>query len=207
MTAVSDGQKRRWRTMSTSDSPSKARLRQAVSGAVLRGDFTLASGKKSTFYLDGKQVTLSGPGLYELACVLLEMIGDDAVEAIGGLTMGADPIAAAVATLSAAPAGALPQVVRRARPLHAFIVRKDVKQHGTGKAVEGPPLRAGERVVVVDDVITTGGSTIQAIERIREAGAVVARAFCLVDREEGGHEALAKLGVKLEPVFSIREFV
>lgn len=188
------------------DSAAKARLRKQVAGAVLRGDFTLASGKKSTFYLDGKQVTLSGAGLFDLGCVMLEMIGDDPIEAIGGLTLGADPMAAAVAALSAAPQGLL-GTKRTRGPLQAFIVRKEAKKHGTTKWLEGPPLRAGMLVAAVDDVITTGASTIAAIERIREEGGVVRRAFCLVDREEGGREALAKLDVALEPVFSIREFL
>ncbi len=184
----------------TQESAAKGRLRAQVAGALLRGDFTLSSGKKSSYYLDGKMITLHGAGLHDLATVLLEMIGEDPIEAVGGLTLGADPIAAGVAALSAAKP--------RARgPIHAFIVRKEAKKHGTTRWLEGPPLRAGALVAAVDDVITTGAATIAAIERIREAGATVKRAFCLVDREEGGCEALAGLGVALEPVFSIREFL
>lgn len=186
------------------DSAAKARLRAQVAGALLRGEFTLASGKKSSFYLDGKQITLHAQGLHDLSTVLLEMIGDEPIEAIGGLSMGADPIAAGVAALSAAP----PAGGRKARaPIHAFLVRKEPKKHGTSRWLEGPPLRAGMKVAAVDDVITTGGSTITAIERIREAGARVETAYCLVDREEGGQEALARLGVRLIPVFSIRELL
>ncbi len=186
------------------DSQAKTRLRERVAGALLRGEFTLASGKKSSYYLDGKQITLHAQGLHDLAVVLLEAIGDDPIEAIGGLSMGADPIAAAVAALSVLP----PPAGRKARaPIHAFLVRKEPKKHGTSRWLEGPPLRSGVRVAAVDDVITTGGSTITAIERTREAGAVVDRAYCLMDREEGGREALAALGVKLESVFSIREFL
>lgn len=182
------------------DTSARTRLRERVAGALLRGDFTLSSGKKSSYYLDGKQITLHGAGLCELASVLLDMIGEDPIEAVGGLTLGADPIASAVAAFSALRA-------RPGGPIHALIVRKEAKKHGTTRWLEGPTLRAGARVAAVDDVITTGAATIAAVERIREAGFVVQRAFCLVDREEGGREALAALGVRLEPVFSIREFL
>jgi len=117
---------------------------------------------------------------------------------VGGLTLGADPIAAGVATVSG-EAGS-------ADALRAFIVRKEVKAHGTGRAIEGPPLGAGDRVVLVDDVITTGAAFLTAADRVAEAGAAVLEAICVVDREEGGREALAERGIPLFALFSRSEF-
>ena len=112
------------------------------------GDFVLSSGRRSDFYFNGKQVTLEGRGLYLASLLILERCRELRVDAIGGLTLGADPIAAGVAALSG-----------EREPLRAFIVRKEVKDHGTARLIEGPPLHDGDRVMVVDDVITTGGSS------------------------------------------------
>jgi orotate phosphoribosyltransferase len=146
------------------------------------GDFTLASGRKSTFYFDSKRTTLLPEGAWLTAREILRTLREKRIqaEAIGGLTLGADPIVC--------PAAALSHV--EGPPLRAFIVRKEAKGHGTGRRIEGT-LPPGARVVVVDDVVTTAGSTLQAIDAVTEAGHPVAAVLCLVDREEGGAEKLA----------------
>ena len=160
------------------------------------GDFVLSSGRRSDFYFDGKQVTLDGRGLYLVSRLILQRCREIGVTAVGGLTLGADPIASGVAALS----GADPQ------PLRAFIVRKEVKAHGTGKAIEGPTLQPGERVAIVEDVITTGAATLTACERVVEAGATPVEAIVIVDREEGGREALAERGLPVHALFRRSEF-
>ncbi len=137
--------------------------------------FTLASGRQSPYYFNCKPTTLNPEGMNLIGSLLVELLADADVTAAGGLTLGADPLAAALAVIS----------YQRGKPVKAFIVRKDVKGHGTRSALEGD-VEAGERVVILDDVITTGGSTITAIERAREAGLIVDRVIALIDREEGG---------------------
>jgi orotate phosphoribosyltransferase len=172
-------------------------LRRLVSErAFTYGDFVLTSGRRSDYYVDGKQVTLDGLGLHMVATLALERCRELGVDAVGGLTLGADPIAAAVAALSGSSD----------RPLTAFIVRKEVKAHGTARAIEGPPLREGMRVMLVDDTLTTGGTFLQAQERVRETGAVTVEAFCVVDREEGGADALAAAGIPVHALFRRSEF-
>lgn len=147
------------------------------------GEFTLVSGRKSKFYFDSKKTTLSSEGAYLVAAQLLQMIRELPIdaEAIGGMTLGADPIVAAVAALSHLAKA----------PLDAFIVRKEAKEHGTGRQIEGM-LNASSRVIIVDDVVTTGGSTLKAIEAAEQAGHRVVAVVCLVDREEGGAQLLSK---------------
>jgi orotate phosphoribosyltransferase len=151
------------------------------------GDFLLASGKRSDYYIDCRTTTLHANGGRLAGIILFDDIRKNfpQVEAVGGLTMGADPIACNVATASAHYATAHPG----APLIHAFLVRKAEKTHGTGRKVEGF-LRPGAQVVIVDDVCTTGGSTVTAIEAAREAGMVVAAVYCLVDREQGGRAAI-----------------
>ena len=147
------------------------------------GDFTLTSGKKSRFYFDSKQTTLRPEGAYLTAAEVLKTLRDHQVNAsaIGGMTLGADPIVCPVAALSHLEGA----------PLAAFLVRKEAKDHGAGNRIEGLPGR-GTRVVVVDDVVTTAGSTLEAIEAAQEAGLEVVAVVCLVDREEGGTEKLRR---------------
>jgi orotate phosphoribosyltransferase len=159
------------------------------------GDFMLVSGRRSDFYFNGKQVTLEGRGLYLASLLILDRCRELRVDAIGGLTLGADPIAAGVAALSGAD-----------RPLRAFIVRKQAKEHGTGALIEGPPLRAGDRVMVVDDVITTGGSLLKAVDALADQPVEVVEALALVDREEGGREAIEARGLSVHALFTRREF-
>ena len=151
-----------------------------------RGQFTLASGRQSTLYIDARLTTMSPDGLALIGPLALSALRDAAweVDAVGGLTLGADPVSYAVAYASAATE----------RPLRAFTVRKEAKAHGTGRLIEGP-FRTGDRVAVIEDVITTGGSALRAVEAIRDAGGIVAGVLALVDREEGGREALVSAGL------------
>ena len=163
------------------------------------GDFTLASGKKSNYYIDCRLTTLDAKGAALLGSVLLHQIKEKAAEmgvafsAIGGLTMGADPIAVAIA-IASHHEGCEP-------PVHAYCVRKEPKAHGKGKQVEGN-FAAGDTVVVLDDVITTGGSTLLAIEAIEREGGKVAFVAVLVDRMEGGREAIEGAGYPVISVFT-----
>jgi orotate phosphoribosyltransferase len=172
-------------------------LRELVAvRAFTYGNFTLTSGRQSDYYVDGKQVTLDGRGLYLVARFTLEHCREQDIDAVGGLTLGADPIAAAVAALSG----------EGERPITAFIVRKEVKAHGTGRPIEGPDLRPGQRVLLVDDTLTTGGTFLQAREAVAATGATIVGALCVVDREEGGREALDAAGIKLHALFRRSEF-
>lgn len=161
------------------------------------GDFTLASGAKSDFYVDCRVTTMDAVGarlIGELGWELIRRVAAETgvtVEAVGGLTMGADPVALAVAIASGREGAG--------GPLHAFAVRKTAKAHGLGRLIEGN-FAAGQSVVVVDDVITTGGSTLQAIDAIEKEGGKVAFVMALVDREEGGKAAIEARGV---PVYAL----
>lgn len=160
------------------------------------GNFTLASGKKGTYYLDGKQVTLDPNGARLVAEGILDLLDPDAMpDAIGGMSIGADPITAAVVTMSAL----------RGTPIAGFMVRKEPKGHGTHQFIEGP-VRPGQRVVIVEDVVTTGGSSLAAIERAEAFGLKVDRVIAIVDRMEGGAEAFAKRGLPFSSLLSIRDF-
>lgn len=139
--------------------------------------FKLVSGGYSKYYFNCKKVTLSPEGMYLIGNIIFEMISDLNVKGIGGLTLGADPISNAVAYTS----------YLRGKPIESFVVRKKAKEHGTMQWIEGN-ITAGDKVVVVDDVITTGSSTIQAIARLKDAGVFVRKVIALVDRQEGGKE-------------------
>lgn len=151
--------------------------------SLMFGDFTLASGRKSNFYFDSKKTTLRPEGAYLVAAEMLQMLSEKRIDAdaVGGLTLGADPIVCPIAALS----------YTTGSPLRAFIVRKEAKDHGTTRQIEGD-LEPASRVVVVDDVVTTGGSTLKAIEAAESAGHEVVAVLCIVDREEGGAEALSR---------------
>jgi orotate phosphoribosyltransferase len=159
------------------------------------GDFTLASGKKSSYYLDGKQITLHSLGLRLVSFGLLELLRDVEFTAVGGMSIGADPIIGGVLT-AAAEAG---------RALDGFLVRKEAKGHGTNRFIEGP-VQPGASVVVVDDVVTTGGSSLLAVERIVEFGCRVACVAGIVDRKEGGAANFSARGLPFRALLTIEDF-
>jgi orotate phosphoribosyltransferase len=160
------------------------------------GDFTLASGKKAKYYLDGKQVTLDSTGSRLVAEGMLDLLAADTMPtAVGGMSIGADPITAAVITMASV----------RDIPLKGFLVRKESKGHGTNKFVEGP-VQPGDTAVIVEDVVTTGGSSLQAIERVEAFGMKVVGVLAVIDRMEGGREAFEARGYKLASLLTIRDF-
>jgi len=178
---------------------------------VLQGDFVLASGQHSKVFFDCKRVTLDPEGIHLIAGLLLDLIDDLArrdgrpIDAIGGPTIGADPIVGHVAGLSweRATQGSGSASRPALRPLRGFLVRKTTKDHGTQRAIENDIPR-GSRVVIFEDVVTTGGSTLEAITRAEEAGLEVAAVVSVVDREQGGPEALARY--RYLPLFKKSEF-
>ena len=160
-------------------------VRLLAQRSVRRGRFTLASGRESTHYVDARLTTMSPEGLAVIGPLALGAIRGRgwAADAVGGLTLGADPIAYAIALASVSA----PPLVR------AFTVRKEAKQHGTGRLIEGP-IREGDHVVIIEDVITTGGSALRAVEALQRAGAIISGILALVDREEGGRAVLEEQG-------------
>lgn len=159
------------------------------------GTFVLSSGRRSSYYIDGKQVTMAPEGLYATAQYILASLEDHRIEAdaIGGPTLGADPIAAAVALLDKIRN----EQGRPGEPLASFIVRKGAKEHGTRSQLEGPFYR-GMRTILFDDVLTTGGSVLKAASAVEAAGGTVNAIYVLVDRLEGGREAIEKAGYFFE---------
>jgi orotate phosphoribosyltransferase len=174
----------------------KEALRGLIREKALKfGSFTMASGKKATYYLDGKQVTLDAEGARLVAEGILDLLAGDPPDAVGGMSIGADPITAAVVTMSAV----------RGTPLAGFMIRKESKGHGTNQYVEGP-VKPGQRVAIVEDVVTTGGSSLTAIQRAEAFGLKVVRVIGIIDRMEGGREAFAERGYAFASLLSIRDF-
>ncbi len=164
--------------------------------SILKGDFTLASGRKSTYYINGKLTTLHSRGLYLSAKLLLERLDGARYDAFAGPTIGADPIIGALLALSA----------ERGEEKLGLLIRKEAKDHGTKNLVEGS-CSSGIRVVLLEDVATTGGSLLRAAKAIEEAGGAIARVVTLVDREEGATEALAAAGYPFDSLFKVRELL
>jgi orotate phosphoribosyltransferase len=162
------------------------------------GDFTLASGRQSKYYIDARLTTMSGTGQLMIGRLGLELLDSEGwnPRSVGGLTLGADPIAYAIAH-AAAMAG---------RTLDAFTVRKEAKAHGTSKLIEGV-FEAGAPVVVVEDVITTGESALRAIRAVRDAGGEVLGVLALVDRQEGGYENIVAAGVQVRSLATVEELL
>lgn len=163
-----------------------------------RGSFTLASGRQSDLYIDCRPTTMHPEGLAAIGPLGLHAIGERGWTpgSIGGLTLGADPVSYAIAYASQL-AGI---------PVRAFTVRKEAKTHGTGKVIEGA-FESGDRVVVIEDVITTGGSALRAAEAVRAAGGTVVGVLAVVDRSEGGHEAIEATGLEVESLVTAAEIV
>lgn len=174
----------------------RSALQQLIRDKALRfGEFKLASGKKASYYLDCREITLEAQGARLVGEGMLELLEGNMPQLVGGMAIGADPITAAILTLAGI----------RNLPLRGVMVRKEAKQHGTGKFVEGP-YREGESLVVVEDVVTTGGSSMLAIERCEAVGLKVKRVLAIIDRLEGGREAFAAKGYELTTLFTVRDF-
>jgi len=163
-----------------------------------KGHFILASGRESSFYIDARLTTMSPDGLAVIGRLGLSTIQQSGwhVDAVGGMTLGADPVSYAISYASAG----------LSRPLRAFTVRKEAKTHGTEKLIEGP-FRSGDKVVVIEDVITTGGSALRAIEAVRAEGGTVSGVLAVVDREEGGREKLESTGVSVIALATARQIM
>ena len=162
--------------------------------AYQEGDFTLSSGQKSSYYINGKQVTLKAEGALAIGRLLLSML-PDTTQGVAGLTLGADPIVTAVSVVSA----------YENCPIPALIIRKQAKGHGTQAYIEGPTLSPGATVVVLEDVVTTGKSAMLAVERLRAVGYTVNTILALVDREQGGAAFYEGQGLNFQALFSITE--
>jgi len=179
----------------------RERLKQILcEKSVKRGNFVLASGKTSNYYIDARLTTLDAEGALCTGMAVLEILKTlkPYPTAIGGLTLGADPIVAVVAALSHQQGGP---------PVAAFIVRKEPKKHGTQQYIEGYQGAPGDPVVLIDDTCTTGGSTLKALEQAKAAGFHVIAAICIVDREEGGREAIEKEHCPFYSLFTARELL
>jgi orotate phosphoribosyltransferase len=176
------------------DTEGTRRIREIAGevGAFLTGEFTLTSGKKSNYYIDGKKITLSPEGAYLVGKAIFDELIKTGVDAIGGVATGAYPIVTAVALVSHL----------EGKPIPAFIVREVTKEHGTMRKIEGH-LKQGSRVAIVDDVLTTGGSVSRAIEAVEAAKCKVVKVIVLVDRHEGGSDRLKKEGYDFTTLLSV----
>lgn len=155
----------------------------------------MASGKKAKYYLDGKQITLHSQGLRLVSEGLLKLMDGVDAQAVGGMSIGADPIVGGMLAIAGG----------QGRDLAGFLVRKEPKGHGTQKYIEGP-VTPGMKVVIVEDVVTTGGSSILAADRAKEFGLDVVLVLAIIDRMEGGRENFAKHGLKFESLLKITDF-
>jgi orotate phosphoribosyltransferase len=162
--------------------------------AYKEGDFTLSSGQKSTYYINGKLVTLDPVGAVALGRMMLAKV-PTTVQAIAGLTLGADPMVSAISVVSA----------YEGRPLPGLIIRKEAKSHGTQAYIEGPLPAAGSSIVVIEDVVTTGQSALKAVARLQDAGYEATQVLALVDRQQGGEKTYADAGIPFEALFTIAD--
>ena len=161
-----------------------------VKYAYKEGDFTLSSGVRSTYYINGKQVTLRAEGALVIGRLIWQMLPEN-TEAVAGLTLGADPMVSTVSIISAL----------ENKPIPALIIRKKSKGHGTKAYIEGPSLNPSAKVVVLEDVVTTGKSALLAVERLQAAGYEVAEIIALVDRQQGGRELYQSQGIEVSSHF------
>ncbi len=161
-----------------------------------KGNFQLSSGKQSSHYLNCKPVSLNGYGLKLISELFLELMNSE-TEAVAGLTLGADPLVSGVILLSA----------DKEIPLNGLIIRKEIKNYGTKSGIEGPHLESKTVVCVLEDVVTTAGSCLKAINKLRQNNYIVNEVLTIVDREEGGADMLRQNKVVLKSLFNIRDFV
>ena len=171
-------------------------LKKLIEKSYKKGNFTLASGKKSSHYLNCKPVSLNGEGLNLISYLFLEIM-DSRSKAVAGLTLGADPLVS----------GLIVSAASKGLELNGLIIRKEIKNYGTKSGIEGPILEKGTLVTVLEDVVTTAGSVIKAIKKLRENNYIVEEVLSIVDRQEGGYEALNNENVKLKSLFTIKDFL
>jgi len=160
------------------------------------GKFTLASEAESNYYIDGRMSAVHSKGAFLIGQAIFDRLKDESFDAIGGLEVGAVPLTAA----------AVVAFHLNGREANGFWVRDKAKAHGTKKLIEGGPVGPGTRVVILDDVLTTGGSAVKAVEAVKEAGATVVKVVCLVDRMQGARELLAAQGIAFDPLLTIADF-
>ncbi len=173
----------------------KNRLKEILlDKSVFFGDFTLASGKKSNFYIDARISTLYPESAYLIGEIMYNMLEPYPIDAVGGYSIGADPIVTSISIIS----------FLKESPIPSFIIRKEAKQHGRGKILEGN-FKKGMKVAVVDDVITTGNSIINGINTVRENGGEVLIALSVINREEGGKEKIEAMGVPYFSIFDLND--
>lgn len=177
----------------------KKRLAQIlVERSYMEGSFTLASGRHSDYYFDCRQTSLHPEGAWLIGTIFNAMLADLPIKAVGGMTMGADPLISATSVVSHI----------QSRPLAGLIVRKTVKDHGTARAIEGlANVQKGDSVAMLEDVVSTGGSVLQACERVEEAGLTIATICCVLDRDEGGREKINEAGYTVRSIFTRPELV
>ena len=171
-------------------------LKQLIEKSYKKGDFTLASGKKSCHYLNCKPVSLNGEGLNLISDLFLDL-KDLSSTAVAGMTLGAGPLVS----------GLIVKAASQGQYFNGLIIRKEIKQYGTKAGIEGPLLEKGTLVSVVEDVVTTAGSVIKAIKKLRQNNYIVEEVLSIVDRQEGGLEALEDENVKLKSLFTIKDFL
>ena len=165
--------------------------------AFFREKIILSSGKESDYYLDARRVTLTAAGAYYCARLMTEMVKNDKYDAIGGPTLGADPLIGAIGVL----------LYQAGKAVNTFIIRKAPKAHGKQQQIEGPLLPEGGRVILIDDVATTGKAFLESIEVLKKINVKATKALCIVDRQEGAKEALAQHGCELESLYTAKEFL
>lgn len=186
--------------MSSFDVPAlKVRLAQILyKKSYLAGDFTLTSGRKSDYYFDCRQSSLHPEGVTLMGSIFFAMLSAKNIQAVAGMTMGADPLVTATSVIAYQKGVYLP----------ALIVRKEAKCHGTARLVEGlANITKGQRVIVLEDVVSTGGSVIKACKKVEATGLIVAGIFCILDRDEGGTEAIYGAGYELNTIFTRAELL
>ena len=170
-------------------------LQLIIKKAYVQEKITLSSGKVSDYYIDARRVTLIPRGAYLCGRLILDKIAEDSYDAIGGPTLGADPMIGAIGVLS----------LQNGNPKNTFIIRKSPKAHGKQQQIEGPPLPRGSKVILIDDVATTGKAFIESMDVLSRVGVQTVKAICIVDRGEGAKEAVAAKNCTLESLFDISE--
>ena len=179
------------------DSDRKQLFQILYKNAFFREKIILSSGQESDYYIDARRVTLSAAGAFYSAKIILEMVKADKFSAIGGPTLGADPFVGAIGVLS----------FQAGNPVNTFIIRKAPKPHGKQQQIEGPLISEGSKVILIDDVATTGKAFVESVEVLKKYNISVLKALCIVDREQGAGEALAKYNVPLISIFKAQEFL